>query len=390
MAAPRGRGWLYLGMLALCHGLSDFYATAYIPLVETFRDRFDLDKAGIAVIGAVVGVFGSMMQPLFGIWSDRAKRGLMAAVGLAASAVFVSLIGLSPSVWALGALLTLGALGVAAFHPSGAVLATRGTRQRSVAMGYFLSGGGVGLALAPVAVAGVVTRWGQAHLWVLCVPGLAFAFWVWAASRGEERSAPSGRAFDPRALFAPGTGPLWALFAMATLRSTVITVFMFFVSVVGAARGWDVAASGRAATLFLGCSVVGSLCGGHLAQWRDPRTLLGASCVLGAPFFYGFAALRGWPGVAAFAGAGLVFGVANPVNVSFAQELRPRSASMVSGLMMGLAWGVASLVLVPVGALADRIGIEPALQLVALLGAAAGACALFLPSRRDLRAGAGG
>ena len=114
MPDERHRGWLYLGMLSLCHALSDFYATAYIPLVEMFREQFGLDKAGIAVIGAVVGVFGSMMQPLFGIWSDRAKRGLMAAVGLAASAVFVCLIGLSPNVWALGALLTLGALGVAA------------------------------------------------------------------------------------------------------------------------------------------------------------------------------------------------------------------------------------------------------------------------------------
>ena len=309
----------------------------------------------------------------------------MAAVGLAASAVFVSLIGLSPNVLVLGALLTAGALGVAAFHPSGAVLASRHAPRRSVAMGYFLSGGGVGLALAPIVVAWVVRQWGEVNLWVICLPGLAFACWIWASSRGEARSVPEGKGLDLRAMFARDARPLWALFAMASLRSLVITAFMFFVSVLGAARGWDVVESGRAATLFLACSVGGSLLGGHLAQRCDQRWLLALSCALASPLFHVFAATPSQVGTLAFGAAGLVFGVANPVNVSFAQELRPQNASMVSGLMMGLAWGIANVLLIPVGAVADHLGIEPALQLIAWLGVPAAALAVFLPSRRQLR-----
>ena len=381
MSDRRGQGWLFLAGMALCHALSDFYATVFTPLVETFRAQFGLDEAKVAIIGAVIGVFGSMVQPLFGMWSDRSRRGLMAAVGLAVSAVFVCLIGLAPSAVVLGALLTVGALGVAAFHPSSAVLATQRAPRRSIAMGYFLSGGGVGLALAPLVSAWIVKHLGLPHLWIICFPGLLFAVWIYAATRGEPRAEPAGRAFNLRAVFARGTGSVWTLFAMATLRSLVITAFAFFASVLGATRGLDVMGSGLVLSLFLGCSVVGSVIGGHAAQVREPRSVLAISCIVAAPLFYFYAASRGWPAVTAFGLAGLFFGIGNPVNVSFAQELRPKNASTVTGLMMGLAWGVANVLLIPIGALAKHIGIDVALQWVAWLGLLAGGLAILLPRR---------
>ena len=367
--------------MSLCHALSDFYATVFTPLVETFRATFGLDKAEVAIIGAVIGVFGSMVQPLFGMWSDRSRRGVMAAVGLVVSAVFVCLIGLAPGAVVLGALLTVGALGVAAFHPSSAVLATQRAPRRSIAMGYFLSGGGVGLALAPLVSAWIVKHLGLPHLWIICFPGLLFGVWIYTTTRGEPRAEPMGRAFNLRAVFAREAGPVWTLFTVAVLRSFVITVFAFFASVLGAERGWGVMDSGLVLSLFLGCSVVGSVVGGHVAQVREPRSVLAVSCVTAAPLFYVYAASSGWPAVVAFGLAGLFFGLGNPVNVSFAQELRPRQASTVTGLMMGLAWGVANVLLIPIGAVSERVGIGVALEWVAWLGLVAGGFAMLLPRR---------
>ncbi|NQT51772.1 MFS transporter [bacterium] len=384
MANARRSVWWMLGGMAVCHASSDFYATTLTPLVETFRQEFGLTKAGIATVGAVVGVFGSMLQPLFGIWSDRARRGTMAAVGLAVSAVFMSLIGLAPNAVALTALLVLGALGVAAFHPSSAVLATAPTSKRSLAMGLFLAGGGVGLALAPLVVPLVVDTLGLRGLWVLCVPGLGLAVWLFAATRSEPAVVRERRPFVARAMFARGTGPIWALFGTALLRSLVITAFIFFISVLGAQRGWDRATSGRVLSLFLACSFVGGMLGGWWGQEHDGVRLLAWSSALTAPLLWWFAAETGWTSIAAFGAAGFVFGTGTPLNISLGQELRPESASLVSGLMMGLAWGSANLLLIPVGALAEGAGIAWALQLVAWAGVGAAACMVWVPSpRRD-------
>jgi len=378
-------------MLASGHALSDFYATVFCPLVETFRALFDLSLTGISAIGTVIGVFGSMMQPAFGILGDRADRGMLAAAGLLVSAIFISLIGLAPNVYMLTALLTVGALGVAAFHPSGATLAARTGRTRHVAIAFFTSGGGVGLVLAPLAVAAIVRGADDLPwLWLIALPGVGLSVWLFVATRGQPRAPAEGRVLDLRALFARGSGPLWALFGMATMRSVVFVSFTFFITVLGKTRGWGLADSSGVLSLFLACSVIGSLVGGIRAQRGSPRALLATSCIVAAPFFYGFAWMSGWVSIAAFAGAGLFAGMGTPVNISFAQELRPQSASMVSGLMMGMAWGIATVIRLAVGYLAEpeRLGIEATLQLVAWLSALAGAFAVFLPSRHAARGSA--
>jgi len=74
-----------------------------------------------------------------------------------------------------------------------------------------------------------------------------------------------------------------------------------------------------------------------------------------------------------------VFSVANPVSVSLAQELDPRNASMMNGLMMGMAWGLANLMLMAVAVIAEDWGLERALQAVSVVGGLAGLSAALLP-----------
>ena len=56
-----------------------------------------------------------------------------------------------------------------------------------------------------------------------------------------------------------------------------------------------------------------------------------------------------------------------PVNVTFGQMIAPISAATVSSLMMGFAWGTGGLSVPFVGMLADRIGIESALVVMAFM-----------------------
>jgi len=362
--------------------MSDFYATAFTPLVETFRAHFGLSVLGVTAIGAISGIVGPMMQPLLGIWSDRTDRGRMAAIGLAASAVFIGLIGLAPNSVALTLMLTGGALGVAAFHPSGAVLAVREEAKRGSTMALFMSGGSIGLALAPLASTGIVRGLGLPWLCLLALPGVALSVWLYTSSRGEPRGTARGNGLNWRALFEPGTGPLWALFGMAVVRSLAVVAFAFYLSVLGKHRGWDLGECGGILSGYLACGVLGSLLGGWLGERMDRRVLLAASCVLAAPFYFVFAATHAWVTVPAFCVAGFLFSLANPVNVVLAQELRPQSASMMSGVILGLAWGIASALLLAAGSLVEILSIERVLEGMAVVGALAAPFAALLPARR--------
>ena len=123
-------------MTALSGGhLAVDFASGSVPaLIPFMTDRFHLSYALAAMLLLAATASSSLVQPLFGLWSDR--RGalwlipggtLLAAVGVGGAAI--------APVYPLVLLLVLaGGLGVAAFHPEGAkfaVVRERRTRGRA-------------------------------------------------------------------------------------------------------------------------------------------------------------------------------------------------------------------------------------------------------------------
>ena len=70
-----------------------------------------------------------------------------------------------------------------------------------------------------------------------------------------------------------------------------------------------------------------------------------------------------------------------PVNVTFGQQIAPVSAATVSSLMMGVGWGVGSLLAPVVGMVGDRFGLQVALSLTAVVPLLAALFAVPLPNR---------
>jgi MFS transporter, FSR family, fosmidomycin resistance protein len=99
------------------------------------------------------------------------------------------------------------------------------------------------------------------------------------------------------------------------------------------------------------------------------------------PFLFAASLTTGWVFVVLVALGGFFLQSTLPVNVTFGQSLAPVSAATVSSLMMGFAWGTGGLSVPFVGMMADRIGIEAALRLMAVVPLAAAALAVPLPKR---------
>jgi FSR family fosmidomycin resistance protein-like MFS transporter len=70
---------------------------------------------------------------------------------------------------------------------------------------------------------------------------------------------------------------------------------------------------------------------------------------------------------------------ANSVIIALAQELVPSRAGTASSLVMGLGWGVAGVLLIGFGTLAEMIGVSRALDIAATLPLLAAGLALALP-----------
>ena len=372
-----------VGLLTAGHALNDFYATMISPILVELGRLYGLSIAGTQMLPMWTSLFGSVVQPFAGIIGDRVGKKVMIAGGSAAAALFICSLGYASSFTWLVCLLVLGSLGVSVFHPNAASATTLLSTRRSLSFAVFLAGGTIGLALSPLVVTGLVKhpRDLPQLVW-LCIPGLIIAI-LFAICLPGRRSEQRTSAAGFHELIGPGTGLLWFLFVIVTLRSVVFTTFFNFMGHLCEERGWTIHQRGVALSCLLASSGVAGMVQGWFAHLINRRLMVAVSCLVGAALLAAVSFSTYYPtAIALLLASGLALGCATPMLVVVAQDLCPGNQSAASGMMMGLAWGVAGLTLPLIGKVAEikSVGPSGALLGVSLLAALAGVLAVFLPN----------
>jgi MFS transporter, FSR family, fosmidomycin resistance protein len=279
----------------------------------------------------------------------------------------------------LAAILVIGGLGAAAFHPPAAALAHRlGGDRPGLAMSVYITGGTLGFSFGPLMFAPFAERFGLTWTPLLAIPGLLVVGFFLSRVPAIPLHASAGGGL--RAL-APYAKPLALLYMIVVLRTLTAISFSTFVPVMLTRRGLSVTQAGTAVALYLFASGVGGFFGGPAADRFGAKKVIALSLVFATPFLIAAPFFSGWPFVVLLAIGGFFLQSTLPVNVTFGQAIAPVSAATVSSIMMGFGWGTGGLSVPFVGMIADRIGIEATLSGLSLIPLVAAACAMPLPSR---------
>ena len=150
-----------LSLVSIGHGLSHFYSLVLPPLFPLIRADFDVSWASMGAIIAVYGIATGLTQIPIGLIVDRVGARPVLIAGMALHAVAVALIGFASSYWVLLALMAVGGVGQAVFHPADyAILAARISKPRmGRAFGVHGVSGSIGWALAPPVMLALATLW---------------------------------------------------------------------------------------------------------------------------------------------------------------------------------------------------------------------------------------
>ena len=371
----------HLAVLTLGHFTIDSYSSFFLPLLPLLASRLGLNYAMIGGLTAIASVSSSFSQPLFGVLADRMRRPWFVAFGPMIAALFMASVGLATSYEMLVGLLVVGGIGVAMFHPQTASLAGTASTQRGMAMSFWITGGTLGWALGPAFATAVVSQFGLERSWVAAIPGLLLCgvLLVWFARVAPHAAARRERA--PVRELRPVLRPLLMLYFTVVCRSAVSAGFATFLPMWVHERGGDTAQGGVYTTIYLTLGSLGGFAGGWLADRYGGRRVVVSTFAAAAPFYVLF-----FVAPDPFRFALLVVGyclmqASLPVSVVLGQQFSPRHAGIISSFMMGAAWGLGALLIYPIGAMADQVGLERALMALSSLILVGFACSLGIGLR---------
>jgi FSR family fosmidomycin resistance protein-like MFS transporter len=355
---------------------------ALLPFLVAERG-LSLAAAGTLVLAATVS--SSVVQPLFGIFSDNRPLPALMPLGVLLAGVGMALVGVAPSYPLILLCVVLSGIGVAAFHPEAARFANyvSGAR-RARGMSFFSVGGNAGFALGPALTTPLVLAFGLPGTLFLALPAavMATVHFVEAPRMIGFKPEEPENGWEEPAQAPEYWGPFARMVGIVTVRSFVYFGLVAFVaSYYERVLGTSPAFGNAALTVMLSSGAVGTLVMGPLADRFGRRMVVGASMLLLPPLIYGFTLAGPVLGMALLALVGALIVGTFGVTVVMGQEYLPGRIGLAAGITMGLSIGLGGLGAPVLGLVADNAGLSVTMLVVAALPVIGLVLSLTLPRK---------
>jgi len=374
-----------MGVLSSGHLFTDLNQGAVAALLPFLISERGLSLAAAGALVFAATVSSSLVQPLFGIFSDRNPIPALMPLGVLLAGIGMALVGVAPSYPLIFASVVVSGIGVAAFHPEAARFANyvSGAR-RARGMSFFSVGGNAGFALGPIVATPLVLAFGLPGTLFLALPAALMAGVMFAESPRMLRLAPEEAPNGSQEVEAlpESWGPFAVMIAVVAVRSFVYFGLVAFVaSYYERVHGASAALGNVALTVMLAAGAVGTLFMGPLADRFGRKAVLAWSMLVLPPLVLAFTFVGPYPGMVMLALVGAATVGTFGVTVVMGQEYLPGRIGLAAGLTMGLSIGLGGIGAPLLGLLADAGGLKTTMLAIAALPVVGLVLALTLPAR---------
>jgi FSR family fosmidomycin resistance protein-like MFS transporter len=371
-----------MSALAAGHLGTDFANGALPALLPFLTEEFSLSYTLAAALMLSSAASSSLVQPLFGLWSDRRGAIWLLPCGVAVAGVGIALAAAASSYWLVLVFVVISGVGVAAYHPEGSKFAAYTSGQkRASGMSAFSIGGNLGFALGPILATPLVLWLGLRGGLLLALPPLVIAAALYALLPFLRTFVPD-RSVERRLAGENRPGALALLLAVIGFRSLAWWGLLTFVPLWEVSLGHSKAYGNHLLALMLLVGGIGTIVVGPVADRVGRRPVLVASLIAAAPLIFVFASVGGVVGAVALALAGVSVVGTFGLTMVMSQEYLPRHLGMASGLSIGFSIGLGGIAALGLGALADAVDLRAALYVCAAAPLAGLPLTLLLPSPR--------
>ncbi len=381
------RAYIQVGLLSISHFFNDFYCNFLPILLPILIPKLGLSLTLSGILVMVMSFSANVLQPFFGYFMDKYNFNYLMPLIIPFGAVFICLTSWTDNFVILALLVALSGLAVSTFHPMGAGLVSRvsPTSRISSCMSFFIAGGNLGFALAPILLVYFMNVYDLNLLPVLIIPAALMGILLYASGISKVRFVNEAVAqnmhFHAKDILC--NRPLMLLNIAMGIRAWIFTAVVTFLPLWVIEKGYDNTLGGWLLTLYLCGSVIGGLVGGALNDKIGyKKVILGSLLLAVFPTLYFLFAVQMNLVVylAMFLAGGLAM-AANPGAIVWGQALLPNNPGMASGMMLGLSFGLGGIGALLTSAVADYIGLTMALSLTTALLLLGVVLLIFTPSK---------
>ncbi|CKF39406.1 MULTISPECIES: MFS transporter [Bacillus] len=351
------------------HFLNDSMQAVVPALFPILEKTMNLSYMQVGWIAFALNMTSSIMQPVFGMYSDKKPSPFLLPLGMFSSMLGMIGLAFAPNfIIVIISVLFIG-LGSAVFHPEGARVAYMAAgAKRGLAQAIYQVGGNTGNSLAPIFTALIFVPLGQiGSLGFTAFAAIGIVLLIFVSNWYRNELATGAVRRKKRA----------ALEAENAIVSTHIKFVILLLVFLTFVRSWYGAGIGNFYQFYLiehyGLSiknaqyfvfafmiagVLGTFFGGPLADRFGKKTIIVFSMLGSAPLALLLPHVSLVWVVPLFLCIGFISSSSFSVIVVYAQELVPGKVGMVSGLIVGLAFGLGALGSVVLGKLADIYSLQ--------------------------------
>lgn len=377
--------------VSLAHLFNDAVQSIIPAMLPILREKYGFSFLELGFITLTIQLTSSVLQPFIGGYFDRSAKRAPIVLTMLFSLCGLLLLGAARSLPIILCAVALIGCGSAFFHPESSRIAQAVSRGRKgLAQAVFQVGGNAGSTLGPLIAAWIIIPMGQGGICsvaLAALPAIAtlmaiqklFARYAQAAGTLSRKAASCAAAVRPVTRTVKRAMAL-LLVLMVSKQVYVSSLSSYLTFFVMDKFGLSTAAAQYVLFGFLAAGAAGTLVGGPLTDRFGKRSVIFGSIVGAAPF----ALALPWTGLAgtiacSMAASFIIASAFSSILVA-ALNLFPSKTGAVSGLFLGLSFGIGGLTTVLMGLAIDTCGIFrvfAVISAVPLLGLAA----LLLPKK---------
>lgn len=349
-------------LVSLAHMVHDIYSSFFAPLLPLLIEKLSLNYTIVGVL-SLVHRLPSVLNPVMGLMADRIALRYLVIITPAVTSVAMSLVGLAPSATVLGILLFVTGFSSMLFHVPSPVMVKKlsGTRSGK-GMSFYMFGGEMARTLGPLIIVGAVSLWGLEGTWKLIPFGLLATFILYLkfknvriAGHFEKKAKEAGiwkslRPFIPFFVIVTGI-----TFFRAVTKSALTTFLPTYMNVDLGTSLWM---SGGALAILELAGAGGALLSGTISDRIGQKNTLLIIALSSPILMLLFVHLPQVFAIPVLILLGLSIFGSTPVILAMIQDQATDRPAFFNSIYMFLSFFVSAVLVVGIGALADRVGLQ--------------------------------